>query len=99
MPHSLVAKLSGLKHKGFITEAEYDRLRKGLNSLKVDEMYGLEMEQADEFIPRSVVEDIRADMQKKKLMYSHPHEIAKNVYREAMNDAIELLDKHISGKE
>lgn len=30
MPHSLTAKLSGLKHKQFITDVEYDRLKSAL---------------------------------------------------------------------
>jgi len=65
MPHSLVAKLSGLKHKGFITEAEYDRLKKALNSLRIDEMYQLEMENAEEFIAKSVLDKIRAEIKTK----------------------------------
>ena len=48
---------------------------------------------------KSVLEDIKAEIQKKKLLYTHPHEMAKNVYREAMNDVIECIDNHISGKE
>ena len=33
-------------------------LSMAINSLKVDEMYQLEMEDADEFIPKSIIENI-----------------------------------------
>ena len=94
MSHSLVAKLSGLKHKGFITEAEYDRLRKGLNSLKVDEMYQLEKEDADEFIPKSVIEDIKAEIRSIQPKW---HENAGK--HNCIDEVIKIIDRNISRKE
>lgn len=32
MPHSIKAKLSGLRHKGYITDAEYDRLKNAIDN-------------------------------------------------------------------
>ena len=59
----------------------------------------LEMLKLDRDCDKSVLEDIKAELQKKKLLDVHPHETAKNVYRVAMNDAIECINKHISRKE
>lgn len=59
MAQSIGSKLSSLKHKGLISDTEYDRLKKALNSLRIDEMYQLEMENAEEFIPKSVLDKIK----------------------------------------
>lgn len=45
----------------------------------------------------TVLEDIKAELQKKKF-YIDSTQQAKNVYREAIIDAIEIVDKHMSGK-
>lgn len=41
----MTEKLSKLHHDGHITDEEYDKLKKALNSLRVDEMYQLEIEE------------------------------------------------------
>lgn len=43
-----------------------------------------------------VLKEIREEIRKKKLLYTHPHELAKNVYREAMNNVLAILDKTIA---
>ena len=43
-------------------------------------------------------EDIRTEIQENKLKYAHPHRMALPIYREAMNDAIEIIDKHDPSK-
>jgi predicted transcriptional regulator len=98
MPHSLVAKLSGLKHKGFITEAEYDRLKKALNSLRIDEMYQLEMENAEEFIAKSVLDKIRAEIEEQKEHRCFDDD-DMYIYKTGLNDAIDIIDKYKADSE
>lgn len=42
------------------------------------------------------LKEIREEISKKKILYTHPHELAKNVYREAVNNVLAILDKKIS---
>ena len=66
-----------------------------INSLKVDEMYDLAEENADDFIPKSVIDDIKAEIRKmpnRNPSYTHTCDV---VDRE---DVLDIIDKHI-GKE
>lgn len=45
MPHSLSAKLSGLRHKQYITEDEYKRLREALRIQREIEVIKAEIRQ------------------------------------------------------
>ena len=79
-----------------------------INSLKVDEMYQLEKEDADEFIPKSVIEDIKAEIRKPHVidlgeLYSRSNEgilqFGGEAYDKGIEYALFVIDKHISGKE
>ena len=67
-------------------------LSMAINSLKVDEMYDLEAEQADEFIPKSVIDDIKSEI----LHYSDAHCSGDDIN---LWTVFEIMDKHTSGKE
>jgi hypothetical protein len=58
-----------------------------INALKVDEMYNLEYENADEFISKRVLEDIRYEIDGIYIGYRHGYEV--------MADVLAVLDKHI----
>ena len=73
MSHSLRAKLSGLRYKGIITDKDYQRLCKALDTEKA-------------------IEDIKAEIRSKSDNGSDYAYIW-------ICDAIEIIDKHISGKE
>lgn len=47
---------------------------------------------------KTVLEDIKAELQKKEF-YIDSTQLAKNVYKEAINDAIEIIDKHMAEAE
>ena len=63
MPHSLRAKIKGLRYKGIITDKDCDRLCKALDNEKVLEQIRAEIEQIDNtmgirdypYIPRELV--------------------------------------------
>ena len=38
--------------------------------------------------------DIKGELEIRKALYTHPQEVAKNSYREAMNDAKDCIDKY-----
>lgn len=63
-------KLSKLHHDGHITDEEYDRLKLALNSLRMDELYQIEYENADSFILRAEVRNMMREMR---------HEIEANM--------------------
>ena len=73
-----------------ITEA----LEMGINSLKLEEMYNLEYEKADEFISKSVIEDIKAYIDMTINLYTLDTEYNK-AYKEGLKDALEIIDKHL----
>ena len=91
MSHSIGSKLSSLRHKELITDTEYVRLKKALNSLRVDEMYQLEMEQAEEFISKSVLNKIRAEIE--DLRFGQP------LRKLVVDECLEIIDKYKSDKE
>ena len=68
-------------------------LEMATNSLEVDEMYQLEKEDADEFISKKEIEDIKAEL----------NEISEETISRADIDAIKrclkVIDKYISGKD
>ena len=79
-----------------------EALKIAINSLKVDEMYQLEMEDADEFISKKVFEDIKAEVRKaQEEIYDAPQDVYEPDYwmREGMDYVLEIIEKHISGKE
>lgn len=57
-----------------------------INALKVDEMYNLEYENADEFISKRVLEDIRYEIDGIYIGYRHGYEV--------MGDVLEVIDKY-----
>ena len=75
-----------------------------INSLKVDEMYDLAEENADEFISKSVIEDIKAEIKSKKFRgYANDNGGAdlpdhQAHFNSGLFLALEIIDKHI-GKE
>lgn len=81
----MTEKLSKLHHDGLITDEEYDRLKKALNSLRVDEMYELEYEDADSFIPLSVIQEIREEIK-------HHHDMYPD---DGLHNALIIMDKHL----
>ena len=66
-----------------------------INSLKIDEMYDLESENADEFISRSVIEDIKAEIKTLAQEYDF---YADTRRKYGLWTALEIIDKHC-GKE
>ena len=68
-----------------------EALRIAINSLKVDEMYHLEKEQADEFISKKVIEDIIAEIMQYMFLNGFGSEY--------QDDMRKIIEKHISGKE
>lgn len=69
-------------------------LSMAINSLKVDEMYQLEKEDADEFIPKSVIEDIKAEIRS-----IQPKWYENAGKHNCIDEVIKIIDKHISGKD
>ena len=60
----ILKELWRYKHTEKYAENEIrEALEIAINSLKVDEMYQLEYEKADEFIPKSVIEDIKVEQE------------------------------------
>ena len=83
------------------SEEEIEEVLKiAINSLKVDEMYQLEKEDADEFIPKSVIEDIRAEIQAIE-MEGRVDDRTRFIRggKEVKNLVLKIIDKHISGKD
>lgn len=72
-----------------------EALQYAISSLNTDEAYQLEYEHIP-YITLDELKEIREEIRKKKLLYTHPHELAKNVYREAMNNVLAILDKTIA---
>ena len=66
-----------------------------INSLKVDEMYQLEKEDADEFISKKVIEDIRAELWDSGMNMTGEYQGIWVRYR----DIEQIFDKHINGKD
>lgn len=84
-----------VKHSEMVIfENEKEALKMAINSLEVDEMYQLEKEDADEFIPKSVIEDIKAEIKNINLQCDN------GFYRALSKDeVIEIINNHINGKE
>ena len=72
-------------------EKDEEALDMAINSLKIDEMYDLEKENADEFISKSVLEDIKAEVENYEDFSAYDRQIARVIWC--------FFDKHISGKE
>ena len=68
-----------------------------INSLKVDEMYDLAMETAQMLIPKSVIEDIKAEIEE-QVLESLSDGGDDWFTAEKVNECLEIIDKHI-GKE
>lgn len=74
-------------------EKDYKALKVAINSLRIDEQYELEYEQAE---PKTdVLDKIRDELQ--KLADDEWNQNVGN-YAQGMEDAIEIIDKHISRK-
>ncbi len=84
----MTEKLSKLHHDGHITDEEYDRIKKAINSLRIDEMYQLEMEDADSFIPMSVVREIRQEILDRYIT-------ATGEIGTVAKGCLNIIDKHI----
>ena len=67
-----------------------------INSIKVYEMYQIEMESADEFISRKVIEDIKAEI---KTIQQAEIQIYGKANWNFSGKCLDVIDKHISGKE
>ena len=65
-------------------EKDLEAIRYGRNSLEVDEQYQIEYEKADLFIPKSVIEDIKAEIEEHSLL--------------TRERAIGIIDRHIGDK-
>jgi len=91
MSQSIGSKLSNLKHKGLISDDEYDRLKKALNSLEVDEMYQLEMENAEEFIAKSVLDKIKAEIEQIEIN-GHIRDV--ECFNAGINVALNVINKY-----
>lgn len=71
-----------------------------INSLKVDEMYQIEYERADLFIPLSVIKDIKAEIE--HIGGDDEKAFCKNLnesYKQGLKDVLVIIDKHIRGRE
>ena len=79
--------------QGFTIE---EALYMAINSLKVDEMYQLEMEDADEFISKKVIEDIKAEI---KTIQQAEIQIYGKENWDFSGKCLDVIDKHISRKE
>ena len=79
--------------KDFYDKEFETALEIAINSLRVDEMYQLEKEDADEFIPKSVIEDIISDIQ-----YARESPVGSYDYDNGLDYALRVIDKHC-GKE
>ena len=80
-----------------IDKKDIESLIMAVNSLKVDEMYDLAEENADEFIPMSVIEDIKAEIAK-SLSIECEDLSYDDGFNNATKRALRIIDKHI-GKE
>lgn len=85
-------------------DACYSLLREAvdmaINSLKIDEMYDLESENADEFISKSVIKDIKAEIGA-RVFDIKPK--SNGNYFDGVDDVMDIvsaiLDNHMNGKE
>lgn len=69
-----------------------------VNSLKIDEMYDLTMEDPDAYIHRSVIEDIKAEILKPLIQERFFDTENAKAQAIALNWCLEIIDKHTGGE-
>ena len=79
MPHSLRAKLSGLRYKKIISDKDYDRLCKALDNENVLEKIRVEIKAM--FPPSGT------------WMYEEGHEV-EHIVCEVLSDVLKIIDKY-----
>lgn len=89
-----------------------EAIEMAINSLKVDEMYSLEEEHADEFISKKVIDDIKTKIEDEEdfaysdfdayneeiLRFDDTDICERDLCHIGLGRAIQIIDKHISGK-
>ena len=61
--------------------------------------FGEEIRQEDEFIPKSVIEDIKAEIEDLDTYFDNDHWSSNKKPMYLREDVLEIIDNHISGKE
>ena len=83
-------KEKGFKHTFYTLDEYHTAMDMAINSLKVDEMYDLAMENPDALIDRKVIEDIKAKIR----AYSEMHYMDGDIIADEL---LQIIDKHIGG--
>ena len=84
-----IKELREMKTDPWTDNVQMEALDMAVNSLTVDEMYDLEFEGVDHFVPVSIIEDIKADIS------SYKDDKAIHAERNEMIDIVlEIIDKH-----
>ena len=89
-----ISELLEMKLDAWTDTRQMKALDMAINSLKVDEMYDLAMENPDAVIDRKVIEDIKAEIEferDRKL----GGEFFEAVQYKSFNKCLEIIDKHI----
>ena len=85
-----IEELKEMRTDAWTDTRQMKALEMAINSLKIDEMYDLTMENADEFISKSVIDDIKTEID------SHCSDNRDR--NDGLYIAMKIIDKHI-GKE